>query len=120
MSPQLLEKRPLSVTIVACVYIAVGAIGFAAHFPELLAWQADSVWVESTELLAVVSGALMLRGQNWARWLAIAWIGFHVGLSAFGNLRELAVHALFFVLIAWILFRPRAARYFRRQRIDPA
>ena len=39
--------------------------------------------MELTELLAMVSGAFMLRGHNWARWLALAWIIFHVILSIF-------------------------------------
>ena len=56
----------------------------------------------------------MLRGQNWARWLAVAWMAFHVAISVFHPLRELAIHVVFLVLIAWILFRPGATRYFRK------
>ncbi len=62
----------------------------------------------------------MLRGHNWARWLAIAWMGFHVGLSAFHAFHELAIHSLFFAAITWLLFRPAAARYFRGERMKPA
>lgn len=105
------NKRPLSVTILACVYIAIGAIGFAYHFRELLAHQHDSVWVELIDFLAIVSGAFMLRRHNWARWLAFVWIAFHVAIS-FPALRQLTIHSLFFVVIAWILFRPDAGRYF--------
>jgi hypothetical protein len=106
------NKRPISVTILSCVYLAVGAIGFAYHFRELLSLQQDIVWAELTEFLAIVCGAFMLLGHNWARWLALAWIVFHVVLSAFHSFRELAIHALFCAVIAWILFRPQAARYF--------
>jgi hypothetical protein len=109
------NKRPISVTILACVYLAVGAIGFAYHFRELLSLQQDIVWAELTEFLAIVSGAFMLRGHNWARWLALAWIVFHVILSLFDSFHGLAAHALFCLVIAWILFRPEAARYFRGQ-----
>lgn len=66
------NKRPVAVTILACVYLAVGAIGFAYHFPELLEVPRDGVWIEVTEALAIVSGVWMLRGHNWARWLALA------------------------------------------------
>jgi hypothetical protein len=107
------NKRPISVTILAGVYLVVGAVGFAYHFRGLLSLQQDSVWAELTEFLAIVCGAFMLRGHNWARWLALAWIVFHVVLSAFHSFRELAIHALFCAVIAWILFRPQAARYFR-------
>jgi hypothetical protein len=110
-------KRPISVTVIAGVYLAVGALGGAYHFRELLSLQPDSISIELTELLAIVAGAFMLRGHNWARWLALAWIVFHVILSAFHSSREFAVHGVFCAVIAWILFRPAAARYFHRGRI---
>ena len=110
-------KRPLSVTILGCVYIAVGIVGFAYHFTELLARPYDDVWVELTEFLAIVCGVFLLRGHNWARWVALAWIAFHVILSAFHALPEFAIHCLFCAAIAWFLFRPAAARYFRGSRI---
>lgn len=107
------DRRPISVTILACVYLAVGVVGFAAHFHELLARQPDAVSIELTELVAVLCGAFLLRGHNWARWVALAWIAFHVVLSAFHAIPEFVIHALFCAAIAWILFRPEAARYFR-------
>jgi hypothetical protein len=109
-------KRPLPVTIVAWVYIVVGTGGFVSHLVEALSmhdYHSDVIEAEFVELLAIVCGIFTLRGLNWARWLALAWIGFHVILSAFSNLREFAVHALFFTLIAWYLFRPEATGYFR-------
>ena len=106
-------RRPISLTILAGAYLLVGTAGFVFHFKELLARQPDAVLVEFVEIIAVLCGAFLLRGQNWARWLALAWIAFHVFLSAFHPLRELAVHSVFFVLIAWILFRADARRYFR-------
>jgi hypothetical protein len=108
------EKIPVSVIAIACLYLAVGAIGFVFHFKEFRSQ--DGVWIELTEFLAVVCGIFMLRGENWARWLAIAWMSFHVALSAFGALRDLIVHGLFLAAIAWLLFRPEAARHFRGAR----
>ncbi len=53
------EKRWLiSVLLIACLYIAVGAVGFVVHFKELLAGHPDAWAIEGTELLAVVIGAL--------------------------------------------------------------
>ena len=112
------NNRPLSVTILACVYLAIGAIGFAFHFKELLAAHPDAVWIELTELLAILCGASLLRGHDWGRWLALAWIAFHVVLSAFHSLGEVAIHGLFCAVIAWLLFRPVAARYFRGARLE--
>ena len=112
------NKRPLSVTILGCVYIGVGAIGFAYHFADSLAHPRDGIWIELTEFLAIVSGVFLLRGNNWARWIAFGWMVFHVILSAFGALREFAIHCLFCAAIAWFLFRPDAGRYFRSRRTE--
>jgi hypothetical protein len=109
------SQRPISLTIIACLYLAVGTAGFIYHFRELLSLQRDSLGMELTELLAIVSGAFMLRGHNWARWLAVAWIAFHVILSIFDSDHGLVVHSLLCAVIAWILFRPEASRYFRGQ-----
>ncbi len=109
------NKRPLSVTILGCIYLAVGIIGFVYHGKEFFArsaFQSDVVWIELTEFVAILCGAFILRGQNWARWLALAWIIFHVMLSV-GVISQFAIHCLFCALIAWFLFRPPAARYFR-------
>lgn len=105
------SRRPVLILIVAFAYLAVGSIGFVYHFRAFL--QPDGVWTELTEFLAILSGAFLLQGKNWARWLALAWIAFHVILSATRAFHELAIHSLLFVVIAWLLFRPEAGRYFR-------
>ena len=110
------NKRPLSVLLIGWVYIAVGAVGFVAHANGIRAsggLRFDDVAVELTELTAAVSGAFILQGRNWARWLALAWIAFHVLLSA-SQFRAFAVHCVFLVLIAWAVFQPAASMYFRR------
>jgi hypothetical protein len=113
------SKRPISVTIIACVYLAVGAAGFVGHFRELLAHHQDAVGIEFTEFVAILCGVFLLMGHNWARWLAVAWIAFHVVLSAFHSFAEFAIHSLFCALIAWVLFRPEATRYFHAARSEP-
>jgi hypothetical protein len=105
-------RRPRAVTILAWIYIAVGVVSFIYGFP-LHAPHSDDLLAESVRLSGIVAGAFMLRGENWARWLALAWIAFHVGLSAFHSLREVAIHSLFGIVIAVLLFRPNAAEYFR-------
>lgn len=111
-----MNKRPLSVTVIGWVYLVMGIVGFAYHFTSLRVkhqFQSDILWVELIFLLAIVSGAYMLRGRNWARWLAIAWMAFHVVLSIFHTLSELAIHSLLCAVLAWFLFRAAASRYFR-------
>jgi hypothetical protein len=107
------RNPPMPVVLVALLYLAVGVLGIVYHFRSLLRWQQDSVWAVSTEFLAVVIGVFLFRGQNWARWLAVAWMAFHVVLSALNSFAQAAVHAAFLVLIAWALFAPEARRYFR-------
>ncbi len=112
-------ERPVSIIALACLYIAVGTLGFVGHFSGLQSMDAsryDGLWIELVELVAILSGVFMLRRQNWARWLALAWIALHVVLSAFHSYRELAMHSVLCAVIAWILFRPEAARYFRSAR----
>ncbi len=111
-----MNKRPIPVTIIAWVYIATGAVGLVYHFRDLNAgsvFRYDALWIELVRMAAVVCGAFMLRGRDWARWVAVAWIGFHVIVSAFHTLPELAMHCLFFAVIAWFLFRGDATRFFR-------
>jgi hypothetical protein len=113
-----MNRRPLSVTIVACVYLATGALGVAFHLADFKQhpFPYDAVLVEIISLIAVVSGAYLLLGRNWARWLALAWIAFHVVVSAFHSLREFAIHLMFCAVIAYLLFRPPSARYFRHAK----
>jgi hypothetical protein len=114
-----MNQRPLAVTIIGCVYIVIGAIGFAYHvteFKEPHPFQYDIVWVELLCLIAIVCGLYMLRGSNWARWLALVWIAYHVVLSGFHSWFELAVHSLLCAEFAYFLFRPRATQYFRTAR----
>jgi hypothetical protein len=104
-------KRPVPVLIVAVVYLLVGVIGFVYHFNELTAGHQDA-----TELTAVIAGVALLMRKNWARWLSLVWVVFHVVISLFHPLRELLVHAALCILIAWLLFRPATARWFKESR----
>jgi hypothetical protein len=56
---------------------------FAYHSPELLQLQKGAFLIEFTELLALIAGIFRLRRHDWARWLALAWMAFHVKLTAF-------------------------------------
>ncbi|HEY3937537.1 MAG TPA: hypothetical protein VGL97_08915 [Bryobacteraceae bacterium] len=110
-----MNKRPLSVTLLACLYIAAGAFGCASHLTQFRLrqpFQYDILWASLVSLIALICGIYLLRAGNWARWLAVAWIIFHVILSAFHSRFELAIHSLLCVVFAYVLFRPAAARYF--------
>jgi hypothetical protein len=113
-------KRPISVTVLAILYVAIGTAGFLLHFPHLVeqhAFQQEDLWIEMTEAVAILSGAFLLRGKDWARWLALAWMAFHVVLSIH-DYSKFAIHCLFFAVIAWYLLRREAGRYFRSAQED--
>ena len=110
-----MNRRPLSVTVISWLFVAAGAIGLAYHLTEFKGqFEYDLVLVSLVRLLAILAGLFMLRGSNWARWLLLVWIFFHVILRAFHSLFELAMHSLLLVVVAYFLFRPKASAYFRK------
>jgi hypothetical protein len=109
-----MNKRPLSVTIIGCIFIAAGIVGFAYHVTEFRTLPPlEYFWVCLLRLLALLGGVFVLRGKNWARWLVLAWLAYHVVLSAFHPLAELIMHGVLLAVIAFLLLRPRASAYFR-------
>jgi uncharacterized membrane protein len=115
-----MNNRPHAVSVLSWVFIATGVVGLAYHFTGFnaqLPFQYEILWIALVRLLAIVCGVYMLRGRNWARWLTVVWIAYHVVLSAFHTLSELAIHTLLLVVSAYILFRPRATEYFRGTRL---
>ena len=111
------NKRPVSVTIVAVLFLLTGLVGLLYHGSEFNLhgpFQYQLVGVLLVRSLAVLGGAFLLRGKNWARWLLVVWLGFHVVLSAFHSPSEVIVHGLLLAVIAYFLFRPPAAVYFRQ------
>jgi hypothetical protein len=111
-----MKKRPLPIIVISWLFIAAGAIGLAYHATEFQApppFRYDVLWVCLVRLLAILSGVFMLRGNNWARWLLVTWMAYHVILSGLHSVSQLIVHGLLFAVIVYFLFRPRASSYFR-------
>jgi len=118
-----MNKRPRSVTVISWLFIAAGVVGFAYHATEFKThgpFQYDLLWVCLVRLLAVLSGLFMLRGCDWARWLLLVWIAYHVILSGFHSLSELVMHGLLFAVVAYFLLRWQASVYFRGASANPA
>lgn len=113
-----MKKRPLPTTIISWLLIATGSLGLIFHITQVKRWQPfpqDIIWIAVVEAMAIVSGTYMLRRRDWARWLAIGWIGLHVVISIFNSWQQVAVHSLLLALFAYFLFRADARQYFRRQ-----
>ena len=114
-----MNKRPRPITVISWIFIAVGSIALLYHIAELKAqhrFEYGLVWVCLVRFLAVLGGVFMLRGLNWARWLLVVWIAYHVILSALHSPLEVVLHSLLFGVVAYFLFRPHASAYFRRRK----
>jgi hypothetical protein len=115
----------MPIALVAGLLIAVGGLGLLNDLlplvtsdaaVELAKLRADG-WSDlapawGLRALAIVGGVGLMRGRNWARWLVVAWMVVHLGISAFHSIDEVFVHLGIFVPITVILFRSRAAAYF--------
>lgn len=118
-------RRPLSITLIAWLFIAVGLAGllndlwplFTADAARQIAkLRTDGLgdlgpaW--TTRLLSIIGGAGLLRGRTWARWLLLAWMIFHVGLSLFHSIAELLTHVAIFTPLVYFLFRRETEPFF--------
>jgi hypothetical protein len=115
------NRRPPSVTGIAWLFIAAGSVGLVYHATKLRVpgpLDPEMVWVLVLRLLAIVGGPFLLRGAGWARWLLLAWIAYHVVLSAIHSWSDTLVHAVLLALIAYGLLRADAAAYFRGTNAD--
>lgn len=107
-------KPTRGATAVAWLYIVAGTVGVSYHSSELLKQptvEAEDIWILAVRVIAIVAGAFILRGAGWARWLAIAWMAYHVALSAGHSVSATAIHFLLLVVITYALWpRPPHAR----------
>lgn len=116
-------RRPFSVTLIAGLLLLAGAAGIAYHITDVKTWHPfpyDYFAIFLIRVLAIVAGIYLLRGSNWARWLAILWIAFHVGVSFFDSWITVLIHAILLAVFAYILLRPAATAYFRQQKTASA
>jgi hypothetical protein len=115
-------RRPVSVTAIGWLFIAAGVAGFAYHALEFdlqTGFDYDTAWVLVVRILAIVAGALTLRGENWGRWLALAWVGYHVYLSTLHSVSETVTHLVVLAVCAAALLYPGATAFFRSQELRP-
>ena len=112
-----MNKRPVTVTVIASLLILAGIFGSAVHIKELVSSKAvhfEDLWIPVFGFLPAMFGVFILLGRNWARWLAVAWMTFHVAISFFDSWQKVVVHFLLLGLIAYALFGREAKTYFRQ------
>jgi uncharacterized membrane protein HdeD (DUF308 family) len=106
-------KRPFQVTMLGWLFIAVGILSTADHL-----WKGSlDRWIVPILLvgiIAVVAGAFLLRGARWARWLLLAWLAFHVVVSALSSLWDAMPHVVLLLVVGYFLLGPPTSEYFQR------
>jgi uncharacterized membrane protein HdeD (DUF308 family) len=116
-----MEQRPRSITIISWLFIVFGSIALLSGvlpFGDItLAQRVAELkghWmVHLARIASIVAGIFMLDGRNWARWLLVAWVAFHIVISALHSMIYLLMHAAIFSVILFFLFRAPASAYFR-------
>jgi len=123
-----MPKRPRLITVISWLFIVLGTVSLLSsllpYWNQTPAERIDELkahWiVHLARTVSIVCGVFMLYGFNWARWLLVIWIGFHIIISALHSPLQLVVHGLLFAVILYIVFRPDANIYFRGPSAQPS
>ena len=111
-------NRPLPVIIVSALFILTGSVGIANSIKDFLEPNDklyQLVWILFVRILAVVCGLLLLYRIGWARWLAIAWLVYHIGISALNSTPQMIAHIVFLIIVSVLLFLPVSSMYFQNK-----
>jgi uncharacterized membrane protein HdeD (DUF308 family) len=117
-----MKARPLSITLIGWLFILFGCIALISGLlPMVDATTAQRIadlkshWmVHLSRTAEIVAGLFLVCGHNWARWLLVVWIAFHIVIAALHGVLQLAIHVGIFSVILFFLFRRPAAEYFAR------
>ena len=104
-------KRPFPVTVLGWLFIVVGLVSDIYHLSQgpLDRW---TVPVSAVGIIAIVGGIFLLRGAGWARWLLLAWLAVHVGISALNSLSASLAHLVLLLVVGYFLLGPPTSEYF--------
>jgi uncharacterized membrane protein HdeD (DUF308 family) len=105
-------KRPFQVAMLGWLFIAVGILSTVYH---LLKGSLDR-WIVPILLvgaIAIAAGVFLLRGARWARWLVLAWLAFHLVVSAFNSLSDAMAHLVLLLVVGYVLLGPPTSNYFQ-------
>ena len=109
-------KRPYEVTVAGWMFVVIGILNTAWHL-----WKgAPDLWMIPILLLtvsAIVAGFFLLRGARWARWLALAWVAFHVGVSALDSVAASLPHLVLLLVVGYVLLGPPTSQYYQQGQV---
>jgi len=115
------EKRPRSIIVVSLLFILLGLITLVHAAVELInttdrLTDLKSHWmIYLSAVAAIVGGVFLFKGQNWARWLLVLWMAFHIVVGALHGIVTLLTHVAIFAVILFFLFRRPASSYFKNR-----
>ena len=120
-------KRPTSLTVIAWILIVTGGLSvitctMGLNNPtvkdimsrSLLPLSVQYVLMYAGLIVSVISGLSILKRQNWSRYLYVIWSTIVFVISIITSPMKVALipGIVFFVVIAFFLFRPKANEYF--------
>lgn len=112
----MIQPRPRSIAIISWLFIIFNSIALVSGLlstENLTLAQLKGHWmVHLSRAVGIVAGIFMLRGRNWARWLLVLWMAFHIALSALHSVLQLLMHVAIFTVILYFLFRRQSSSYF--------
>lgn len=109
-----MNNRPLIITLISLLFIIAGASGIYYHLAELNNLTTEVALIFIIRLIAIAGGVFVFLGHNWARWLLIAWMTYHVALSFSHSGLEVAIHLGFLAITILALFNKQASAYFKK------
>src|SRR5579859_476232 len=116
-----MTRRPRPVSVVAWLLIVAGVLGIVlqavssiGHGPP----RVDAIYVLLLCFAAITCGVFLMRGQSWARWLAIAWFAIHVVVGALHSWQSAGVHAALLAICTYALFCEEAKTWFQSAQGD--
>src|SRR5262249_48134377 len=115
-----MEQRPRSITIISWIFIIFGSVALVygllpirgVTLSQRVVELKTHWYVHLSRILEIVAGVFMLYGRNWARWLLVAWIAFHIVVGALHGMFQFLLHVLIFSVILFFIFRRPASAYF--------
>jgi hypothetical protein len=118
-----MRPRLVSVVLLGWLFVAVGCYALVRGLFALAhdvsstngapVESTDALWSVGSGVWAAAGGAMLLRDVGLGRWMCAAWMGAHVVLSLMHSTGQLVVHALLFVLVVFLLWRPKARAHFQ-------
>ncbi len=104
-------KRPFQIIVIALLFI----VGGLATLVVPVLKNPLNRWTLALALLgiiAIVGGIFVYKGRGWARWVVLAWLAFHVVVSALNSLSLAAAHLVLLIAVGYFLLVPPTSKYF--------